>query len=268
MNIEIKKAQRQHYDRLFREYEEKSRRSAYMNLIRARYTFNRWASRLRGKCVLDLGCGHGDSALRLAAEGAFVIGLDISMQFVRRSRERIETYEKAGWVQDDAERLPFANETLDAVVSFGTLHHLPHPEQAVLEISRVLRPGGWLFAVEPNATPYRNSLDFYAPLIPAGLQCRLRWQRIQRRSDVSEAERSEFHVGIRTPAQYRNSFGQVGMQADVTTLMFPLFPFTFLGLYEHTLTWQIVAWVSRMLAALIPSLREKGQVQIIEAHKT
>lgn len=172
--MEIKKQQRQHYDRLFREYEQKTEQSAYMNLLRSKYTFDRWVERLAGKRVLDLGCGHGNTGQRLAAERCFVIGLDLSMQFVCRTRERVGNYDMAGWIQGDAENLPFLDESLDAVVSFGTLHHLPHPQRAVAEISRALRPGGWLLALEPNATPYRTSLDFYSAVIPPSLQSKLR----------------------------------------------------------------------------------------------
>ncbi len=265
--MNIKEQQRQHYDRMFREYEEKTEKSAYMNLLRSKYTFDRWVDRLAGKRILDLGCGHGNTSRRLAAEHCSVIGLDLSMQFVCRTRERVGNYDMAGWIQGDAESLPLLDGALDAVVSFGTLHHLPHPQQAIAEISRVLRPGGWLLALEPNATPYRTSLDFYSAVIPSSLQSKLRRWRAQRPIYTSEVEEDEFHVGTRTPGQYRDFFESANMQGRITTMILPIFPFTLAGLHRLILTWQVTVWISAILDSLIPSLREKGKALIIEAQK-
>ncbi|MBN1993490.1 MAG: class I SAM-dependent methyltransferase [Anaerolineae bacterium] len=265
--MDIKEKQREHYDRFFREYEDKSERSAYMNLMRSKYTFKRWGDRLAHKRVLDLGCGHGHTAFRLAAVESLVIGVDISAQFVHRARERIFTYARAGWIQSDAEKLPLVSETFDAVVSLGTLHHLPHPELAILEISRLLKPGGWLLALEPNGDTYLNSLDFYKALIPPGLYYRLRQWQVKRPVSRSEVEKDELHVGVCTPAQYCHFFNQAGMKVNISTLILPIFPLTFLGLHRYVAIWQIVVWISKVLAVLLPFLRKRGQVQIIEAQR-
>ncbi|MBU0492658.1 MAG: methyltransferase domain-containing protein [Chloroflexi bacterium] len=264
--MDIKDRQRQHYDRLFREYEAKTEQSAYMGLLRSRYTLDRWTGRLAGQRVLDLGCGHGDTALRLAAASCAVMGLDISMQFVRRSRERVGPAARAGWLQGDAEQLPFADGSFDAVVSLGTLHHLPRPEQAIAEVARVLRPGGWLLALEPNAAAYHHTIEFYAALIPARLRDRLlAWRG--RRLARSAAEDDDLHVGTRSPAQYQEIFRRAGLHANIRTLIVPFFPFTVLGLHRHVAVWQGVIWLSDLLAWAYRPLRDRGQVQIIEARK-
>jgi len=169
-------------------------------------------------------------------------------------------------VQGDAERLLFSDGALGAVISVGTLHHLPHPERAVAEATRVLGDGGWMIARETNATPYRSALDFYDVLIPSWARSKMEWWRDKRRKR-SEAENDEFHVGIRTCAQYREFFARVGMQVRVSTQTLPLFPFSLLGLHRHDVTWRVVAWVSDVLALAFPSLRDKGWAQIIDAQK-
>jgi ubiquinone/menaquinone biosynthesis C-methylase UbiE len=271
--MSIKDRQREHYDRMFREYEDKSRHSAYMNLVRSKYSLDRWAERVSGRHVLDLGCGYGDAALRLVAEHCIVTGLDISKHFVYRARETVGGSDRADWVQGDAERLPFADKVFDAVVSFGTLHHLLHPETAIAEVARVLKPDGWLFAVEPNAIACRSTLEFYGFLIPSGLRERLEKWRVKRQrghstsEGRSEAENPGFHVGVRTPAQYADLTLRAEMSASVRTMILPFFPFTLFGLHRYVLTWQIAAWMSSAFATLFPSLRDRGLVQIIEATK-
>src|SRR6185295_5844134 len=53
----------------------------------------------------------------------------------------------------DALRLPFRDETIDAVVGLDVLHHLARPRWLFTEAARVLRPGGRLALVEPWVTP-------------------------------------------------------------------------------------------------------------------
>lgn len=267
-DIKIKEAQQKHYDQMFLEYEEKIQQSTYMRLLRSKYTLDRWAGRLEGKRILDLGCGPGNTALKLVQRSCQLTGLDISLEFVKHARQQVQPYREASWVQSDAENLPLANESFDVVVSMGTLHHLPNPEKAVREISRLLRPGGWLLAMEPNATPYPNSAEFYAAIMPVWLGRKLRTLRAARNITRSKAEVSEFHVGLRTPAQYESFLQEAGFTPGIKSLTFPLFPFTVLNLNQYKTTWQVAIWLSQGLAFLAPGLRGKELSLIIEAQKT
>jgi SAM-dependent methyltransferase len=105
-----------------------------------------------GSDVLDLGCGHGRIANRLAAGGARVAGLDATPLFLdlaRRDAERRGV--GVGYVQGDMRALPWGP-AFDAVVSWFTAYGYFDDAQnrAVLaEVRRVLRPGG-RFLVELN----------------------------------------------------------------------------------------------------------------------
>jgi ubiquinone/menaquinone biosynthesis C-methylase UbiE len=92
-----------------------------------------------GAKVLDVATGPGYVAAAAAGRSAAVVGLDFSSAMVaeaRRQNPRIDFRE------GNAEELPFADDSFDAVVmNFGLLH-LPRPEQAVREARRVLRPKG------------------------------------------------------------------------------------------------------------------------------
>ena len=69
------------------------------------------------------------------------LGLDAADGMVAIARAR---YPEIEFQRGDAERLPFANASFDAVVAGFVVNHLPRPERALAEFARVLRPGGWV----------------------------------------------------------------------------------------------------------------------------
>ncbi|MCP2336569.1 class I SAM-dependent methyltransferase [Actinomadura rupiterrae] len=96
-----------------------------------------------GKRVLELGCGAGQWARSLAAEGASVVGLDLSEAQLAAAAGAMGT-DRYSLVQGAAERLPFADGGFDLVFcDHGGLSWAP-PDQAVPEVARVLRSGGRL----------------------------------------------------------------------------------------------------------------------------
>ncbi len=98
---------------------------------------------LRGKPVLEIGCGAGGQAAVFARQGARITALDITQQAVTLTRRRFDLESLPGLVQrGDAERLAFADESFDLVWSWGVIHHTASIENAVNEIWRVLKPGG------------------------------------------------------------------------------------------------------------------------------
>jgi SAM-dependent methyltransferase len=104
---------------------------------------------LRGKDVLDYGCGHGMASVVLARRGARVTGFDLSSGYVAEARRRAEANGvRVAFHQADAEELPFADRSFDAVWGCAILHHLDL-ERAGRELLRVLRPGGVAVFCEP-----------------------------------------------------------------------------------------------------------------------
>lgn len=93
--------------------------------------------------VLDAGCGGGKPVLQRLGRTYDPVGLDISQSQLALSRERVPT---ARFTKGDLARLPFADDSFDAVVSFYAIIHVPKAEheQVLSEFHRVLRPGGAL----------------------------------------------------------------------------------------------------------------------------
>lgn len=91
--------------------------------------------------VLDVACGSGYMTAMAAASGSQVEGVDFSPNMVDAATRR---YRELIFQQADAEALPFADGTFDAVaIGFG-VHHFPLPVRALVEARRVLRTGGRL----------------------------------------------------------------------------------------------------------------------------
>ena len=86
--------------------------------------------------MLDVGSGLGDLAAAAAARGARVTGCDLAEGMVAAARERHPGIE---FVQGDVEALPFADGEFDAVLAAFVVNHVPDPERAAAELTRVSR---------------------------------------------------------------------------------------------------------------------------------
>jgi len=113
-----------------------------------RYCIERMGD-LRGKRLLDLGCGAGETSVHFATQGANVTAVDISEGMINVVRKLARRYD----VQVDAramlaEDLKFDDNTFDIVFGNGVLHHTYRPA-AYEEVHRVLKPGGMGIFIEP-----------------------------------------------------------------------------------------------------------------------
>ena len=123
--------------------------------------------------ALDIGCGTGFLSLELAARGHSVTGIDFAPEMLALAKDKAAKVGAAiRFEHADAENLPFGDASFDLVITRHVLWTLPHPEAAVEEWIRVLRPGGRLAVIdghslvkpgEEQAYSARRSAE-YAPI--------------------------------------------------------------------------------------------------------
>jgi demethylmenaquinone methyltransferase / 2-methoxy-6-polyprenyl-1,4-benzoquinol methylase len=119
-----------------------------------------------GSRVLDVACGTGDLSLVLARAGkAEVVGLDFCRPMLEVARRKAaDDSRTVPFVEGDALRLPFADETFDAAtIAFG-LRNLAGVSEGLKELRRILRRGGRLAVLEfssPVVPGFRALFRFY-----------------------------------------------------------------------------------------------------------
>jgi ubiquinone/menaquinone biosynthesis C-methylase UbiE len=103
------------------------------------------AGDLRGKRVLDLGCGDGSYSIHAARNEAHVVGVDISAAMFEAAQRRAnDCGVSVRWCRASAESLPFGSGSFDVILAVTLLCFAKEPRLAAREASRVLRSGGSL----------------------------------------------------------------------------------------------------------------------------
>jgi SAM-dependent methyltransferase len=178
-----------------------------------------------GEDVLDVACGTGNATIPAAEAGAQVVGLDLTPELFEAGRRRAAvTGVEVEWVEGDAEALPFADESFDAVVSTFGCMFAPRHEVTARELARVLRPGGRLGVVawtpEGFVGDFFRSLGAHLPPPPPFAEPPVLWgdpDHVEALFDGSglelEFERDEVDFRFESPAQaveyYEENFGPV-----------------------------------------------------------
>ena len=107
----------------------------------------------RGLDVLDVASGEGYGTALIAQVARSVTGVELDDAAVQAARTEFQ-HPNLNFEQGDARAIPLADRSVDVVVSFETLEHLAEHEQFLLELRRVLRPGGVLIISTPDSRVY------------------------------------------------------------------------------------------------------------------
>ncbi|MEH1098306.1 class I SAM-dependent methyltransferase [Micromonospora sp. CPCC 205561] len=130
------------YDRFANAYSAENESNLF-NAYYERPEMLRLAGDVRGRRVLDAGCGSGPLSAALRARGAVVTGFDVSAAMVDLARQRLGA-DADLHVADLSAPLPFADAEFDDVVASLVLHYLEDWSGPLAELRRVLKPGGRL----------------------------------------------------------------------------------------------------------------------------
>lgn len=115
-------------------------------------SFRRMAALARGLRVLEVGCGAGltTNAIADMLKPSHLSAFDFSHEQVARAKRRLDKHAAVEIRQADATAMPYETASFDAVLEIGILHHIPRWREAILEVARVLRPGGTFCFAEPS----------------------------------------------------------------------------------------------------------------------
>lgn len=120
---------------------------------------------LRGARVLELGCGKAEFSRKLAQKGGVesVMALEVDRIQHRKNLEGPQV-ERLVFGYGPAEAIPAPDAAFDGVVMMKSLHHVPmeHLDQALREVRRVLKAGGWAYISEPvYAGPFNDIIKLF-----------------------------------------------------------------------------------------------------------
>jgi len=111
---------------------------------------------LEGRHVLEIACGRGEFAEWCASHSrtALLVAADLSMSAIALARARVlggtAIRGPVRFLQADAQAIALPSSSIDTVICCETIEHVANPRTAVIELARVLRPGGRLFLTTPN----------------------------------------------------------------------------------------------------------------------
>lgn len=127
--------------------------SSLLNAYYERPAMVSLAGDVDGRRVLDAGCGSGPLTAALRDRGAIVTGVDLSAAMIDLARQRLGP-DAVLHVADLAGPLPFEDDCFDDVVASLSLHYLGEWAGPLVELRRVLRPGGRLILSVPHPSAY------------------------------------------------------------------------------------------------------------------
>jgi SAM-dependent methyltransferase len=123
--------------------------------------------------VLDVGCGDGFLAARLARRIPQVVALDVDAPVLERARSRFAAA-PVGWMHGDVMSAPLPEHGFDAVVSNAALHHIADTRVALQRLAALVRPGGTLALVTFVKPSPRNGVWHLTTWVAAAVANRIK----------------------------------------------------------------------------------------------
>jgi len=124
--------------------------------------FERLRNLAPGARCLEIGCGHGAGAriILKTFQPSRLDGLDVDPVMIRLASRRQPqwTIDRLQFLVGDAQQLPYADGSMEAVFNYGIIHHLEDWEQGIREICRVLKRGGGFYFEEIYPALYANAI--------------------------------------------------------------------------------------------------------------
>ena len=132
--------------------------------------FRRTVALKPGSTSLEVGCGRGVGAKLIydtyQPTQLYLLDLDLRMIQKANQRRNGQNEDRIYFCVGDAVRLPFRDDSMDAVFGFGFLHHVPAWQEGLTEVARVLKHGGVYFMEEYYPSLYQNFITKHIVVHP------------------------------------------------------------------------------------------------------
>jgi ubiquinone/menaquinone biosynthesis C-methylase UbiE len=166
--------------------------------------------------ALDIGCGTGTFARRLAERSQHVTAIDLSPEMIRLAQERSAKFTNIDFQLADINEVPLSPESFDCIASIATLHHLPFAE-ILLQMRTALKPRGTILILdlfEPEG--WLDSLsNLAAILVSVGLRLRHQGRLLPRRVERAAWAAHERHDRYPTIEEVRGLCARIIPGAEV-----------------------------------------------------
>ena len=189
-------------------------RDTWWNEDFLRFVLERWSKRPGGPVVdtlLDIGCGAGHWGrliARVLPGSPRLLGIDREAHFVELATEQARSHgiaDRCEYRQATAEALPFDDDSVDLVTCQTVLIHVADAGNALREMIRVVRPGGFILAAEPdNLTSTASLLSIHPGPAREDLLALLELQMICERGKVELGE-GDSSIGSRLPGLFQEA---------------------------------------------------------------
>jgi ubiquinone/menaquinone biosynthesis C-methylase UbiE len=215
-----------------------------------RLAFERWREQIApDSWLLEVGCAQGRATFNFTDQPIHIMGFDISKALVRQAitRARAGTRAKTFFFVGDGHNLPLVDASVDVVLIYGVLHHLPDPGRTCAEVARVLKPGGVYLGSENNQTVFRGIFELLQRLNPL-------WH---------EEAGPQALISARNLHRW---FGESGHTAGLTTRTSVFLPPHLFSLLSNGMAYRLLRWTDRA-AGIVPGLRGNGGLILVEMRK-
>lgn len=203
--------------------------------------------------ILEIGCGTGEDGLKILKSGFNLVESDISEEMLKLAKSKAQKdglLEKTAYVLAMGDKIPFKNNSFDAIFMVASLHHFVSPVSALKEIKRCVRPGGLIIlGIEPNCW-------FYYTIYPVVKLLKKLKKKSQNIPSSSVADESTYGFGRRA---IRNIINKVDLE------IIDLKPVWFLNGFLHTGLMGLNKLLKRKKAFRIGGFFEKTVVNIDES---
>lgn len=194
----------------------------------------------RSHNILEVGCGMGKFTFPLIEKGYQITGLDLSPFLLQKLLEYNDNRFNIPLISSDILEIPDQyNEQFDRVIGFFVLHHFHHLETYFQAMARVLKPGGEIIFVEPNAN---NILYYFQIFFTPGMS----WKGDKGVFDMKKSVflRAAHYAGLKLDKLKRYGFfppfvvnTTAGLKVDnfleKQSILQPVLPFNFIRLIKE-----------------------------------